>query len=333
MEKVVIDSCVFFHMLEANKIYQLEGKSSFDKYKNDMILKMETLKHKIYDTMGDEFLNKYFNSTTKFIELINTYNTYIRNKLGNVENEINSVKNSLVGEFKKKDGTIYKINASAIQKEIWRNQLIILEQTKEEYKKNIREFDKLSLEYKDNYQPYVCTILYDKTINGEVQFILVQDSYKEILNHIGNETLSIDTFKYFNRNDVELMFKNCDVYSADISPNQIIMSEDDIELLSQEYRTRDDDKGSCMDGDKNSLKVYGDSRIMAEASIAGYAFITLNEKDFITDKSKKLGNDFIRRHIQEVNRRNPKIAHDIMICSPQDYLAYLNFQKTKAVEC
>lgn len=328
MENVIIDSCVFFHMLEANKIYQLEGKNSFDKYKNDMILKMETLKHKIYDTMGDEFLNKYFNSTTKFIELINTYNTYIRNKLGNVENEINSVKNSLVGEFKKKDGTIYKINASAIQKEIWRNQLIILEQTKEEYKKNIKEFDILSQEYKDNYQPYICTMLYDRMINGEISFILVKDSYNEILNHIGEELDSINSFKYFNKNTVEMMINNCVILRFDLE-----YTRDLIKQLSQQYRTRDDDKGSCMDGDKNSLKVYGDSRIMAEASIAGYAFITLNEKDFITDKSKKLGNDFIRRHIQEVNRRNPKIVHDIMICSPQDYLAYLNFQKSKAVEC
>lgn len=328
MEKVIIDSCVFFHMLKANHIYKTEGKNSFNEYRNNVNAEMKSLREQIYELMDEEFLTEHSNLTTRFVKLLDMYNTYIRNKLGNIENQIKSVNNSLVGEFKKKDGTIYKLNASEVQKEIWRNQLHILEQQKEKCKMIIKEFDKLSQEYKDNYQPYICTKLFSRMVNGEVQFVLVKDSYKEILNHIGDEKNNTESFKYFNDNDVEMMLGNCEILGFNSE-----LSEDDIELLSKEYRTRDDDKGSCMDGDKNSLKVYGDSRIMAEASITGYTFITLNEKDFITDKSKKLGNDFIRRHIQEVNRRNPKIANDIMICSPQDYLAYLNFQKSKAVEC
>lgn len=328
MKKVVIDSCVFFHMLKANEVYMSNGRNAFDEYSKSVNDEMQTLKNELCSIMDEDFLRDNAGKTTKFTTLLDMYNVHIKNLLGNIKNEIKSVQNSLKGEFKNKDGSVYKVEISEVQKLIWENQLQILNQKVEQFKENIKKFDILTQQYKDKYQPYICTKLYNKMLNGEVEFLLVQDSYKEIINHIGNQAENKETFKYFKESDVNSMLNNCEILG--FNPE---LSEDDIESLSQQYRTRDDDKGSCMDGDKNSLKVYGDSRIMAEASMAGYTFITLNEKDFITDKSKKLGNDFIRRHIQEVNRRNPKIAHDIMICSPQDYLAYLNFQKSKSVEC
>ena len=322
MEKVIIDSCVFFHMLKANYIYKNKGENLFNEYKSNITLEINNLKEKIFILMDEEFLSKYSISMPRFITLLNVYNAYIRDKLNVSKISISYIKNALKGEYQTKNGLIYKIDLSKERKQILENKLAVLENQYEIFQKKIKEFEILLKEYKEKYQPYFCTLLYDKMIRGEIEFFLVADSEKEINRHVGNPNNSINCFTYFDKEDVFSLLKNCKIINLKSrNKNKSIM------FLSQEYRTRDDDKGSCMDGDKNSLKVYGDSRIMAEASIAGYTFITLNEKDFITDKSKKLGNDFIRRHIQEVNKRNPKIAHNIMIYSPWEYLIHLGAYK------
>ena len=327
MKNVIIDSCVFFHMLKANKVYKESGIYGLEEYINLSNQNLKTLKDAISGLMTDDFIKNNLQGQTKFGNVIDSYKTYIRSNLANAKRSIASMQSLLEGKIIGKDGNVKTVEVTPERKAMWQEKLSEAINSVNELSKNVELFDKLAEEYKDRYQPNVCANLYKKMIEGKVKFSIVGDSYREILNHSKQNATNLDTFKYFDPNDVNSLLDECTILGVGTAKTL-----EDIENLSEQYRTRQSKTGSCMDGDINSLKVYGDSRIMAEASIAGYDFVTLNEKDFITDKSKKLGNDFIRQHIQKVNKQNQDIATNVGVYAPHEINKMLDLSKSIKME-
>ena len=327
MKNVIIDSCVFFHMLKANKVYMESGIYGLEEYINMSNQSLKALKDTISELMTDDFVKNNKKGQTKFSNVIDSYKTYIRSNLANAKRAIVSMQNLLEGKVVGKDGKVKTIEVTPERKLQWQEKLDEATSNVNLLSKNIELFDKLAEEYKNIYQPNVCANLYKNMVNGNVQFSIVGDSYREILNHTKENATNSDTFKYFNPSDVYSLLNECVLLTTDSTKTL-----KDIDMLSEQYRTRETKNESCMDGDINSLKVYGDSRIMAEASIAGYDFVTLNEKDFITDKSKKLGNDFIRQHIQKVNKQNESIATNIGVYAPHEINKILDLSKNTSIQ-
>ncbi len=185
--------------------------------------------------------------------------------------------------------------------------------------------------------------LYLKMLEGEYEFYIPSVSLKEIENHTkdkeeiqsnaSNQKTQNDKKEGKQNNnpqedddeqeeenergwlkvkeeDIKNFINNKDVritYSLDENTNNLI------EALAGKYRERSKDSNAKeMAKDINSANEFGDSKIMAMASIAGMPLATFNCKDFIFDKNlyvqdikgkdyKINHNEKIRQHIANVN--------------------------------
>lgn len=324
MEQVCIDSCVFFHCLEYCDIFDKHGEAELiEKLLTDG-KKLQDLNVKLKEVIGIDFLAKH--SNTDIYNIFPLYKSYINSTKSNLETAIKNTQNLLLGEVKDKDGNVKKINIPNDRKQKLLGKLQQSIETLKNIEKNISKFQTLTDDYRNLRQKYYTGKLFEKMIRGQLQFFVVQDSYNEIQNHCkkGNNTDS-QCFKYFDSTLIDKMLKHCTVVVFE-SYDQANL----IDTLSKLYRTSVDGK-PCMDSDINSLGVYGDSRIMAQSSILGINFVTLNEKDFITSKAGKWGNSDICNHIVNVNQNCNKIKNKVKPISPKEYLNVLenNLTDTK----
>ena len=316
MKNVCIDSCVFFHSLEYCDIFDKQGKSALsEKLKLDQ-QKFQNLIDQLKKVIGPKFLEKY--KDVDFDYILPRYKADINSTKSNLEKTIEKTQNCLLGKIKNKDGSIKKVDIPNKRKIELKEKLEDSKKTLETTAKDVVKFQELMDSYRNLRHKYYAGKLFEKMTNGQLHFVVVQDSYNEIQNHCnnGNATDS-QYFKYFDSTLIDKMLKHCTVavLEGDGYANQI-------NALSELYRTSIDGK-PCMDKDTNSLGVYGDSRIMAEASILGLDLITLNEKDFITNKSGKLGNSDIRDHIVNVNQNFKKTRNSVKPISPKECIKIL----------
>ena len=326
MDKVCIDSCVFFHSLEYCDIFDKQGKTALsEKLKIDQ-QKLQDLVDQLKEVIGADFLAKYKDKDIDFYYILSLYRSYINSTKNNLEKAIESTQNILLGKIKNKDGSIKKVDIPNDRKIKLMEKLQQSKITLKAIEENVVKFQELTDSYRNLRQKYYTGKLFEKMTNGQLYFFVVQDSYNEIQNHCKNgNTIDGQCFKYFDSTLIDQMLKHCTVVVFEGDEHASL-----INALSKCYRTSINGR-PCMDGDINSLGVYGDSRIMAQASILGIDFVTLNEKDFITNKSGKVGNSDIRDHIVNVNQNFKKTQNSVKPISPKECINILenNLTKTK----
>lgn len=209
------------------------------------------------------------------------------------------------------------------------------------------------VKYKELQDQIKAGELFLKMLDGEFQFYIPSVSLKELINHTKdkvvtpeqnteNENKSSDKAKdkeeknkeideedeeeekgwlKVSEKDVEQFIKNYAsiTYSNDKNTN------DYIENLASEYRVKSKESDlKEMDKDINSLDEFGDSKIMAMASLSGIPLVTFNGKDFIKDTSikeheeekkgnerkriKATRNNKIRKYIASVNSKHDDVT-------------------------
>ena len=287
--KIIIDSCVFFFMLEASDVYVKNGKVALREYcdkKGELIRRIEKRTMDIAGS-GYGFVSKNLKDTLE--NLKDFFSDY-----KSIEQKIERIKTTLSGVVCDKNG-FKNLELSPEKTDVLNNKLKKLTKQCEIKKAFYEEFNIYHEKYLNAYQPYYASELFYMCVNGDVELCIVQDSLAEIKYHSETINQSNENFKTFDEDKIYTLLKFCTIIT--VAPSNIKY----INELACEYRTRIDDSTSPMKNDINSLGIYGDSRIMAEASLVGVKLVTFNEKDFIRDKSVKSYNSRIRNHIGRIN--------------------------------
>ena len=303
-ENVVLDTCVIFGLIGYNNAYLSGGKKELDKKIQEDKNVVNDLKNQIFALMSNDYKNK--NSNKSLEKFIDEYKDYVNNAISNSERKIGNIKMLVNGNGEKHNIPSQKI-------EQFKNSIKTLEAYLDEMKNVKTKYMSLKKMYKELNPVLTCGFLYKDYLDGKYNFYVTSDSYAEVLNHT-NGFANYDAKIVFELDEIKNVLSNFTLISYDSS--KVL---ENVEKLSNEYRTKLYEDGSSMDQDINSLNTFGDSRIMAEASIVGMNLITLNYKDFITDKSHKEENDRIRQHIKEVNKNNSDIAFDVAPYTPTEY--------------
>ena len=288
--KIIIDSCVFFFMLDASDIYTKNGKTALRDYcdKNSEILRK--IEKRTMDVVGcgnSELVSKNLKETLE--NLKDFFSDY-----KSIEQKIERINTTLSGVVRDKNG-FKNVELTPERTDVLNNKLERLTKQCKIKKAFYEEFSFHLEKYLNTYQPYYASELFYMCVNGDVELCIVQDSLEEIKNHNNSTNQSTECFKTFDEDKIYTLLRFCTIIT--VTPSSVKYIDD----LACEYRTRIDDATSPMKNDINSLGVYGDSRIMAEASLVGVVLVTFNEKDFIRDKSVKSNNSRIRNHIGRIN--------------------------------
>ena len=310
MQKVIIDSCVFFGMIKYNNFVEKYGKENLPRLLQQRKQKMEAVKKQIEACFYDDFNKKYQNLS--FEEKIEKFKEYRNNKLGFLKNIIESKKNLIEGIGYDKKGNLIEINIPQEKKEILKKQI---EEHEKELEKYIPEPEVIFNKYKLNKNSLQCGQLYQMALEGKVDLNLFFVSYNEIINH----TIPKDNESWlvFSPQEVANLTKRCCSLITTHSSQAI----QDLTELASKYRTPINIKGrKQMAEDINALGEYGDSLIMAGASMSGIILLTQNDKDFIRDKAFKQENDYIRQNTAVINSQVP-YATDALCYSVDEFLS------------
>lgn len=316
MEKmnVAIDSCVLFNSLGLYDVYKKYGKAEFKNQLNILNSKMNDLKNGLLSLMGEKFLNKHKNDS--FEKLTDDFKSSISSLITNAKNQIESYDCLLNGYTINRNGE--KVPVSIPNERLQKIQAMKndVENKKEQLDDIYNLYIEKKEEYKDIKQQLFAGKIVEKSIDGEINLCVVEDVYNEVLNHIDSvDNTNTGNFKKFPKEQIEQYLSNCTLIGVRSSYVLNI-----INTLSEAYRTPLKEDGSSMKQDINSLGVYGDSRIMAEANLAGVILVTLNKKDFILDKSDVPDNTLIREHIQKVNEIFLPITTDALPYTPEEFI-------------
>lgn len=301
MKKVVVDSCVFFDMIQFNDVYINVGEEAFFDYIKASERVLEKRKSEISALLDPEFLEQYKDFTfDKQLDCLEIYNI---NKINSLKNEIkktHSAKQRLI-HTNGNPGEIKRLQT------MWENLQEKLAQA---------EFNAKSLEDKKNTYKVARNSLYAgkllaQSIKGEIELCVTTTGYDEIENHIIENNTGL-TRAMYHEESVDNLTKNHFTLITVKDP----AVERIVRKLAQVYRTAVL-AGSPMKNDINANGVYGDSLIMAESNLAGISLVTINEKDFIFDENldnTKTGirNEARREHIDAVNQRLAPTTSDAL---------------------
>lgn len=356
MDKLVLfDTCTFFKSLEyfdlVGKFFRweekfdevLESKQKRFNYLKRLLIEVMPYKDYVEDKLfkinskGKDFAGKYADIQTK------------RRQKFIIENNITDEKEkaALKQRDKKERDKLVKLLKEARQKgaealinEIVKNELVfdyLVENFKgtigneiEKCDKNIVLTDKeikltrirkrfldLAKDYKEIYDSYFVGKIVKDYIEGKVELGISKYAFDELLNHTEVYTKHEinKNFKIFSKSRVEKALQEFVLLTT--RSKEV---DDVIEEKARQYRELKTNQTS-MKNDKNELDVFGDSLIMATASVSGKTLVTLNGKDFIFDKSSDLiENEKIREHVLRVNNLNPEITADVVACSADEYV-------------
>ena len=356
MDKLVLfDTCTFFKSLEyfdlVGKFFRweekfdevLESKQKRFNYLKRLLIEVMPYKDYVEDKLfkinskGKDFAGKYADIQTK------------RRQKFIIENNITDEKEkaALKQKDKKERDKLVKLLKEAHQKgaealinEIVKNELVfdyLVENFKgtigneiEKCDKNIVLTDKeikltrikkrfldLAKDYKEIYDSYFVGKIVKDYIEGKVELGISKYAFDELLNHTEVYTKHEinKNFKIFSKSRVEKALQEFVLLTT--RSKEV---DDVIEEKARQYRELKTNQTS-MKNDKNELDVFGDSLIMATASVSGKTLVTLNGKDFIFDKSSDLiENEKIREHVLRVNNLNPEITADVVACSADEYV-------------
>lgn len=356
MDKLVLfDTCTFLKSLEyfdlVGKFFRweekfdevLESKQKRFNYLKRLLIEVMPYKDYVEDKLfkinskGKDFAGKYADIQTK------------RRQKFIIENNITDEKEkaALKQRDKKERDKLVKLLKEAHQKgaealinEIVKNELVfdyLVENFKgtigneiEKCDKNIvltdkeikltrikKKFLELAQSYKEIYDSYFVGKIVKDYIEGKVELGISSYAFDELLNHTEVYTKHEinKNFKIFSKSRVEKALQEFVLLTT--RSKEV---DDVIEEIARQYRELKTNQTS-MKNDKNELDVFGDSLIMATASVSGKTLVTLNGKDFIFDKSSDLiENEKIREHVLNVNNLNPEITVDVVACSADEYV-------------
>ena len=309
---VALDSCVFFFSLGLFDTYKNQGEEVFYAHLAELENNINDIKKQLVALVGSKYYDKHKNEP--FEKMLDGYKASINSMINNANRMIVAYTNLINGFTNDENGNKVPVNlppAAIAQKkqriEELNDQIIILENISKSYLTMRNDYKML------NQQLFAGKII-DKYIKGEIRLHIVEDAYREILNHIGDEKQEVN-FKTFSQNVVNQLLSECVLVS--IREKGVM---DIVEALSSEYRKSHLSDGSRMKDDINSLGVYGDSRIMAEANLAGLILLTFNKKDFIHNKAGEYDNSQIRENIDLVNKVFDLVTTDALPYTPEEFI-------------
>jgi len=275
--RVALDTCTFIGMVQYNEVWNKAGKIGVH-----MALKRDEIDLAKYQKiitalMSPEYLSVYQNEHPQ--DDINDFSTFKKV----MESYVNYASN-----IKKKPSKM----------------------SQEEYdwlvqnKPLLADFKEVKAKYLSLLNYTMAGRLFSLYLDDKVEFCITNTVFDEIIIPLSNPDVDIYSEKAVNGNIVRFsvdkmlrMLQNCTYLHLEGHELQ-----EEITELSRAYRTSLNNKNAQqMAPDTNSIGVFGDSRIMAEACISGLVLVTANVKDFIYDKSRKGENERIRKHIQNVN--------------------------------
>lgn len=287
---VIIDSCVFFGMIKYNNFVEKYGIEHLPELLARQQQKLDNIQKQIEDCFYDDFKEKYKDLT--FEQKMEKFKEYRNNKIANLEGDIQGRQALLDGYTINKKGERVPVKLPEKRKEEIKKEIEYYQQQLQIYQKEPEiDFNK----YRLNKNSLQNGQLYQMALEGKVKLNLFYVSYNEILNHtLPKED---ESWLCFTTNEVGSLTQKCSLITT--HSNQTIQ---DLSDLAAKYRTPVEIEGRKeMAEDINSLGEYGDSLIMAGASMSGIILLTQNEKDFINDKGIKPKNDYIRKNTAEIN--------------------------------
>ena len=285
MRNVMVDSCVFFGMIEYNNFVREYGVENLQKYidlRKSMLLELsKTLKK----SLGNDFIVQF--SNLSFDEQVEKYKEYSTNSINNCIKDIEKNKRIASGEV-----------SPYITEEKKKKALEEIEITTKKLNSitPYESVEKLINTYRIYRNSLSSGLLYQGAINGDYKLFVNAYSYDEILNH-SHESDNPD-WLFFPREQIDsLSTLFTKIYTT--SPTLI----EKIDKLAKSYRTENNlPNDRAMDNDINSVNEYGDSKIAAFSNLVGIDLVTHNAKDFIVDKSHGKNNCYIKNHLQNVNK-------------------------------
>lgn len=317
MKDIIIDSCVFFGMIKYNNFVEKYGEDRLPELLEHQAQKLADVKAQIESCFYDDFNKKYQNLS--FEEKIEKFKEYRNNKISYLESAIEGKQQLIDGSALSKTGEPIIIPEE--RKEFLRQQMEKERQQLALYKSEPTvDFNQYKL-IKNSLQNGQ---LYQMALEGKVNLHLFYQSYSEIVNHTKHK--GDESWLYFTPEEVgNLTKKHCHIIHTHSS--QVVA---DLNAMSEKYRTpvTDEIMRKEMDNDRNSLNKFGDSLIMAGASMSGMILVTQNDKDFIVDKSHKQSNDYIRRNIHSINSQNDCVS-DAVCYNVDEFLSQNYTEPTK----
>lgn len=322
MKDIIIDSCVFFGMIKYNNFVEKYGEDGLSELLEHQAQKLADIKAEIESCFSDAFNQKYQNLS--FEEKIEKFKEYHNNKISKLESSIAGKQQLLDGSALSKTGKPIIIPEE--RKEFLRQQLEKERQQLAVYKTYCETESTIDFNrYKVLKNSLQNGQLYQMSLEGKVNLHLFYESYNEIVNHTKHKR-DDKSWLYFTPEEVyNLTKKHCHIIHTHSS--QVVA---DLKEMSEKYRTpvTDEIMRKEMDNDRNSLNKFGDSLIMAGASMSGMILVTQNDKDFIVDKSHKQSNDYIRRNIHSINSQNDCVS-DAVCYNVDEFLSQNYTEPTK----
>ena len=315
--KICLDTCAFFAMLKYNEAYTKNGPEALDEVLREDEQTLQNFQQSIRAAMHPSFFIK--NPGLTFDEQLEKYKDYATTTMANAKKDIENFEKNAQGIFYSK-GKEIRLDITPEKREFFlreaQRQRELLEAISKpyEYYKHAKEDYKLLV---NNHQ---MGLVFKMALEGKYEFYIPPTVYAEIQNHAAEkDSVSEKGNVKYAQSKLDSLFKRCTFLS--MSSKSIRRR---IAKLAQEFRTTQNDEDpkqtKAMAPDKNSLGIFGDSLIMAEACIAGMILISLNKKDFINDKSLKQENDHIRKHILLVETKEEPYTTDALPYSASELL-------------
>ncbi len=348
---IMLDSCVSFEMLPYSRCYEIYGREIVESIIEKRKEKLEELEKLITSKFVDEFNDKYQSYT--FDQKIAVYKTFNLNKVNTLNKVFKKYYFKSMGKSFNKETGKYEFNdrisekTKSYAKENFEN---IKNTLKTYHKYN----EKANIYYLDRNNNYIANDIHKyknlkmnlsagqlflDMLDGKYKFHIPSVSLKELEDHTrdksagqnnnqqnnnqqnnqNNNQQKNEKWLKVNAQTLQNFIKNYATitYSNDNKTNALINS------LAAQYRIKQNSNYfKAMDEDKNHLKDYGDSKIMAMASLAGMPLATYNCKDFIYEKVFKEGNSKKKNKLIEVEERD-KI---------RKYIAFVNSKHKYATD-
>ena len=330
MIDLMVDTCVFFKMIEFNNFVIENGEEKLGEYINHKIQRLNLRETELTEKFGEEFANLY--KDYSFDEKLDLIKDFLNRKESRLLREIEKNEHLAKGEVfdykdvnydadgKKIEINHYKFNPHITEEKKARAKLIA-DKNRSEYNSMLKfeDVQKDINSYKLLKDAINDGIIFKQALEGKFKLHISYMAFKEAMNHTIPKSDDADWCTW-PKEDMLALTKNCFTLVT-IRENDRRM-QGIIGTLAKSYREESvgvkEDKN--MGEDKNSLGDWGDSKIAAIASLTGMLLVTNNGKDFIFDKSIGKDNTNIRNHINASNNHN-RFATDSTIVTAEQLIA------------
>ncbi len=309
MLNLSLDSCVFFRMVKEYNVYVKFGMEGLIEKNRLDIEKKNKLEQELKDMLLDEYKNSNEGWRKSFINKLDFYEEYINKELLRVKGRMQKIEMQRRGYYEDANGRRFP-KPKPTEKDEKQYEQDVEYLKKLEYL-NSQDFKDKFIAKREEYKYLLDSIdtnkLLRKAIEGDVKFHISSTAYKEINNHIHGKSNSSDPkHLLFTQEEIDRLTKDLCTFVGlgDKKAGRTVLE------ISNKFRSKiKGRKGDVpMAQDKDSIKLYGDARIMAEACLAGLPLVTLNVKDFIEFIGEREHNDLIRQHIIAVAEKDKRLT-------------------------